>query len=144
MQSLPATRNGRNTNSRPNRVIRICGLHSSPRINRASIGKSGSPPWGHPRNIPGRYISSGNCCTAILERFLSLAAIHSPLDRRTTFVHDFTVTASPRRAIPPGGNANQSLNGYPPSLPTLSTSAAPPPPSTPRPTPPLPPSRQPP
>ena len=40
---------------------------------------------GSPRNTRGRSISSGNCCTTILERFPFSAAIHFPLDRRITF-----------------------------------------------------------
>ena len=122
--SLPAIPNGRNTNSKPNRAIRIGGLRSLRPINRASIGKFGSPPWLHPRNIRGRSISSGNFCTTILERFPFSPIIHFQLDRRTTFARNSIAIISRRRATQPGGNASQSVNGFPLFPSTTNNSAA--------------------
>ena len=94
-------------------MILIGARLSSPRINRVSTGKSGSLPWLHQRNTPGRCISSGNFCTTIRARFRSSPTTHFPLARPITFGHDFTVITLRRRAIRRGGDANQSANGCP-------------------------------
>ena len=56
--------------------------------------------------------------------FPSRRSIHFQLDRRTTFARNSIAIISRRRVTQPGGNANQSVNGYPPCRSTTNNSAA--------------------
>ena len=108
---LPAKPSGKSTNSRPSRGIPIAGRHSSRRINRASIGKSGSPPCRRRLDTRGRCILSGNFCITIPKRSRFSPIIRSRMRRRITFARDFIVIDLRQLATPPGGSGSRSVNG---------------------------------
>ena len=103
--SSPAP-NGKNTNSKRNRAIRIGGRRLSRRISRGSTGKSGSRPWPRRVNIRGHSTSSGNFCKTIAAPYRSSPTIHFRKNRRTTSGRGFTDTDSLHRARKRGGAAS--------------------------------------
>jgi len=121
---ITGTQSGKNTNSQPNRAIPTGVRRLSRRINRGSIGKSGSLRWRLRPNIHGRCISSGNFCTTIAARLRSLPTIRFPPRRLVTFARGCIVIISRRLAIPHGGNGNRLANGCRRSRLTTRSSAA--------------------
>src|SRR5262245_8247846 len=111
IQSLRATRSGRNTSSKQSRGIQIDDPHWSRPINRGLTGKSGLLRWRHPRNIRGRCTLFGSFCITIQGRCHSWHTIPFRMQHLTTSERDSIVIDSRRWAKKDGGNANQSANG---------------------------------
>src|SRR6266568_4563372 len=117
--SSPATRSGRNTNSKPNLVTQSGDRRSLRHTNRGSTGKSGLLPWLHPTNIHGHYILFGNFCITIRAPYHSSQTIRSRMCHLITSGRDSIVINSPQSARKRGGSANQLANGYPRSQRTI-------------------------
>src|SRR4026207_5298 len=112
IQSLLATRSGRNTNSKPSRVIQTGDRRSSRPINRGLTGKSGLLLWLHLANTPGHCILFGNFCITTAAPCHSSQRIRSRTRRLIAFGRDSIVIDSLQSARKHGGNVNQLANGY--------------------------------
>src|SRR4030095_11770972 len=111
IQSSPATRSGRNTNSKTNLVTQTGGRRSLRPINRGSTGKSGLLRWLHLANTRGHCILSGNFCITTAAPCHSSQTMRSQTGHLVTSGRDSIVIDSLQSARQHGGNVNQSANG---------------------------------